>query len=61
MCLIEDLCIGLMLHFGEYEFLFLKNYFLMLIKYNYTLDDIYRKFLLLESNKKFSKNIMLSK
>lgn len=52
MCLVEDLCIGLMLHFGEYEFLFLKNYFLMLIKYNYTLDDIYRKFLLLESIKK---------
>lgn len=52
MCLVEDLCIELMLHFGEYEFLFLKNYFLVLIKYNYTLDDIYREFLLLESIKK---------
>lgn len=48
MCLVEDLCVGLMLHFNEYEFLFLKNYLLMLIKYNYMLDDMHRNFLLLE-------------
>lgn len=50
MCVkLKILSIEMMLHFNKYEFLSLKNYFLMLIKYNYTLDDMPRKFLLLEN------------
>lgn len=50
MCVkLKILCIEMMLHFNKYEFLFLKNYFLMLIKCNYTLDAMPRKFLLLEN------------